>query len=76
MPTSNGENEGWEKRKLGDILTDPQIKRVLAILNSHHDEDTVLKELKEYFGTIQTDLDAKSTNGDFLAYCILFFLQK
>lgn len=59
--------EGWEKVRLGDILTYEQGAKVLALLKSNNNEG-----LKQYLDSIEEQLLSKGILPDYLYYAILY----
>lgn len=68
---------GYPKVKVGDILTDQQMDRVMDILQKNGgDMDANIRDLKVYFNTIKGDLDKKGAVPDYLAYAVGYNLSK
>jgi hypothetical protein len=75
LPRDEGQPEqpkqpsGWKQVGLSDILTEPQIQQLSSILNANrNDAEDALKAMKQYFGTLRTELEAKGVDANYLAY--------
>ena len=61
---------GWKQMSLPDILSPQQMHQLKALLDQHKDPEDALKAMKQYFGTISADLEAKGIDAGFLAYTL------
>ena len=59
-----------ESKSLNEILTDEQLDEVQKIINLSTGDDSILKGLKEYFLSINKQLEAKGILGDYLAWAV------
>lgn len=66
--------EGWTNAKVGDFLTDAQIKKVEEILKSPELEQ--IHKLKKYLSSIQPPLEEKGIIPDYLAYILYSLCHK
>lgn len=72
MKTTDPALPGMKTVKLGELLTDEQLKGVLAIIN-----DPSLgvipktQRLKKYLGGFESELEAKGVVPDYLAYWLM-----
>ena len=59
-----------ENKSLNEILTDEQLGEVEKIIHLSTGDDDILKGLKEYFLSINEQLEAKGILGDYLAWAV------
>jgi len=76
-PTEAPLPEGWSSIRLGDLLTDQQIKRVVRLVNDpktgDHAKTQALKACLRSFGP---QLEAKGVVPDYLAYWLMWRLAQ
>lgn len=60
--------------KLGDLLTDDQLKQVREIINSTASSLDRTAKLRDYFATIRETLESKGVLPEYLAYAVEFFI--
>ena len=59
-----------ENKSLDEILTDEQLGEVEKIIHLSTNDDDILRRLKEYFLSINKQLEAKGILGDYLAWAV------
>jgi len=66
----------WKTMKLGDILSEEQIKRTVEILNACGADIDKTKALKQYYGEFKEELIKRGFDSNFLAYAVPFWIEK
>lgn len=56
---------------LNELLSDAQCERVIAIVESGESDSQIIKDLKEYLGTLREQLEAKGVLPAYLAYVLI-----
>ena len=59
-----------DSKSLNEILNEEQLQEVQKIINFSSNDDGILKGLKEYFLSINKQLEAKGILGDYLAWAV------
>lgn len=65
----------WRTKRLEEILSPIQLRKVASIMNTTGDNVAKLKLLKAYLVQFQAELNAKDIDPNFLAYAILWKLS-
>jgi hypothetical protein len=66
--------KGWKTVPLGSILDQDQITQTLQIMQRPVSDAEKTKMLKEYYGSLRQQLEAKGFDPDFLAYAIPYWI--
>jgi len=66
----DGGPAGHKQMHLTDILTPEQLHHLEALLQANPDPEDALQAMKEYFGTISAELEAKGVVAGYLAYLL------
>ena len=61
---------GWKQASLTDILSAEQMQQLRSLLEANPDPEDALKAMKQYFGTISAELEAKGVVPAYLAYVL------
>ena len=59
-----------DSKSLNEILNEEQLQEVQKIINFSSSDDGILKGLKEYFLSINKQLEDKCILGDYLAWAV------
>ena len=59
-----------DSKSLNEILNEEQLQEVQKIINFSSSDDGILKGLKEYFLSINKQLEDKGILGDYLAWAV------
>lgn len=62
--------------KLGELLTDEQIEKVLDIIVEHPNQHERIRALKQYLAQFSKELEAKGVISDFLAYVVEYLITE
>lgn len=65
-----GPPPGHKQMRLTDIMTPEQLRQLEALLQANPDPEDALKAMKQYFGTISAELEAKGVVANYLAYLL------
>lgn len=74
-PNHNGNGANKMMKSVRDLLTDKQIERVVAIMNSEDDPERRVSKVRKYLEQFHANLVVKGVVPAYLAYYFEFLLE-